>query len=131
MKGGTVAHKVLLIDDEPDFVEVIRGFLQDRGYEVAVACDGEDGLRQYDAASPDLVLLDLKMPKKDGYEFLKEIRANRKWVPVVIMSALSEPKNIFKGYEFEADYYLTKPINLESLSRVVLIMISLIPLRKR
>ena len=126
-----MAHKILIIDDEPEFVDVIAGFLRDRGYEVVAAGDGEDALRQFDATSPDLVLLDLKMPGKDGYEFLKEIRTRRTWVPVVIVSALSEPKDIFKGYEFEADYYLTKPVNLENLSRAVMVMISLIPLRKR
>ena len=88
-------------------------------------------MNKFNAESPDLVLLDLKMPKKDGYEFLKHIRENKEWVPVIIISALSEPKDVFKGYEYEADYYLTKPIDLENLLRAIQIMLSLIPLRKK
>ena len=126
-----MSNKILIIDDEPEFRETIRGFLRERGYNIITAGDGEEGLKRIQEDSPDLVLLDLKMPKKDGYGLLKNIRENREWVPVIIISALAEPKDIFKGYDFEADYYLTKPLNLENLLRAIQIMLSLIPLRKK
>jgi DNA-binding response OmpR family regulator len=124
-------NKILVIDDEPDFLSTIKDFLTQRGYSVVTARNGEEGLEVLGAESPALILLDLKMPKKDGYEFLKHIRDSKGWIPVIIISALTNPKDIFKGYEFEADYYLTKPVNLEGLLKAIQIMLSLIPLRKK
>jgi DNA-binding response OmpR family regulator len=125
-----MAHKILLIDDEQGFLDTLKNFLEERGYATLTACDGDEGLKKFLAESPDLVLLDLKMPKKDGYEFLRSVRAQKRWVPVIVVSALAEPKDIFKGYKYEADYYLTKPLNLESLSMGIQVMLSLVPLRK-
>jgi len=123
--------KILVIDDEKDAIDLISNFLTPRGYDVVTAWDGEEGLRQFDKENPDLILCDIKMPKKDGFQFLKELRTSRRWAPVIIITALTEPVNILKGYNFEADYYLTKPINLDELLKAVKIMISLIPLRKK
>ena len=124
-------QKLLVIDDESEAVEMLRGFFTDRGYSVATAFDGDDGLGKFDAENPDVVICDIKMPKKDGFQFLKELRLSRKWAPVIIVSALNEPQNILKGYSLEADYYITKPINLEDALKAVKIMCSLIPLRKK
>ncbi len=126
-----MSSRILIVDDEAGLRETVKGFLEDRGYAVIAACDGDDGLNKFDAESPDLVLLDLKMPKKDGYELLKHIREDKRWVPVIIISALADPKDIFKGYEYEADYYLTKPVDLENLLNSVQIMLSLAPLRRK
>jgi two-component system alkaline phosphatase synthesis response regulator PhoP len=123
--------KLLIIDDEPDAVNMMKDFLAARGYQIAAAYDGEEGLRKFDSENPDLVICDIRMPKKDGFQFLQELRTSRKWVPVIIITALSEPVNILKGYDFEADYYITKPINLPEVLKAVQIMLSLIPLRKR
>jgi len=122
--------KILIIDDEPDAVDMMKDFLAARGYEILTSYDGEEGLIKLDSGKPDLVICDIKMPKKDGFQFLQEIRATRKWVPVIIITALTEPMNILKGYDFEADYYITKPINLPEVLKAVQIMLSLIPLRK-
>lgn len=124
-------QKILVIDDERDIVDMMSEFLLARGYEISKAYDGEEGIQKFDAEKPDLVICDIKMPRKDGFEFLKDIRSSRKWVPVIIISALSEPSNIMKGYDFEADYYITKPINLEDTLKAVQIMLSLAPLRKQ
>jgi DNA-binding response OmpR family regulator len=127
--GGTM-KKILVIDDEVEILGVLSEFLSARGYAVATAMDGEEGVRKFDSEKPDLVMCDIKMPKKDGFQFLKEIRQSRKWVPVIIISALTEPANILKGYDFQADYYLTKPLDLNEMLKSVEIMISLAPLRK-
>ncbi len=124
-------QKILIIDDEKEIVELFSDFFTSRGYGVSQAFDGEEGLKKFDFDNPDIVMCDLSMPRKDGFAFLKEIRsAARKWVPVIIVSAMSDPSNIMKGYEFEADYYLTKPVDLEKLSKTLQVMLSLAPLRK-
>jgi DNA-binding response OmpR family regulator len=124
-------QKVLIIDDEKEIVDMLSEFLTTRGYAVSKACDGEDGLKKFDSDNPDIVMCDIRMPKKDGFEFLEEMRSTRSWVPVIIVSALSEPASIMKGYAFEADYYITKPINLEETLKALQIMLSLAPLRKK
>lgn len=122
--------KILVIDDEKEALYMLKGYLEARGYDITTAMDGEEGIEKLDAEKPDLVLCDIKMPKKDGFQFLKEARSSRKWVPVIIITALTEPTNIFKGYDLEADYYITKPINLEETLKAIRIMLSLKPLRK-
>lgn len=124
-------QKILIIDDEKDIVDMLSEFLGQRGYKIYAAFDGEEGLKKFDSESPDIVMCDLKMPKKDGFEFLQEMRSTRRWVPIVIVSAMSDPSNIMKGYEFEADYYIPKPVNLEETLKTLQIMLSLAPLRKK
>lgn len=124
-------QKILVIDDEKDIVDMLSEFFTARGYAVSKAFDGEEGMQKFDSDEPDIVLCDIKMPKKDGFAFLEEIRSSRKWVPIIIVSAISEPVNIMKGYAFEADYYITKPINLEEALKTLQIMLSLAPLRKK
>jgi DNA-binding response OmpR family regulator len=124
-------EKILLIDDEVDAIGFLKDFLSSRGYSIATAFNGDEGLKKFDAELPDVIICDIKMPQKDGFQFLKELRIGRKWVPVIILSALSDPRNILKGYDLEADYYLTKPIDLEATLKAIQIMLSLIPLRKK
>lgn len=123
-------QRILIIDDERDIVEMFADFFSARGYLVSKAFNGEEGIERFDSDNPDIVMCDIRMPKKDGFEFLKEIRSAKRWVPVIIVSAVSEPSNIMKGYDFEADYYVTKPVDLEKLSKTLQVMLSLAPLRK-
>ena len=123
--------KILLVDDEKEAVDMLYNFLVPRGYHVITAFDADEGLRKFDEEQPDIVLCDLKMPKKDGFEFIKELRATRKWVPIIIISGLIEPSNILKGYSFKADYFITKPVDLAHTLKATRIMLSLVPLRKR
>ena len=122
-------QKILLIDDEPDAIEMMREYLSAHGYSVSSALDGEDGFAKFEFESPEVVVCDIRMPKKDGFQFLQELREKKKWVPVIIVSALTDPANVLKGYGLEADYYINKPINLEDLHRAIRIMSSLIPMR--
>lgn len=124
-------QRILIIDDEKEIAETLSEFFTARGYAVSTAGDGEEGVKRFDSDDPDIVMCDIRMPKKDGFAFLEEIRSSRKWVPVIIVSAISEPANIMKGYAFEADYYITKPINLEEALKALQIMLSLAPLRKK
>lgn len=122
--------KILIIDDEPAILTTLSEFFSARGYSSATALDGEEGMKKYDTEKPDLVLCDIKMPKKDGFQFLKEVRSSKRWVPIIIISALTDPSSMLKGYDFKADYYLTKPLDLNETLKAVEIMLSLAPLRK-
>ena len=124
-------QRILIIDDEKETVEMLAEFFSARGYAISRAYDGQEGIQKFDSDNPDIIMCDIKMPRKDGFEFLKEIRSSKKWVPVIIISALTEPVNIMKGYDYEADYYIAKPINLEDALKAILIMLSLAPLRKK
>lgn len=124
-------QKILIIDDEPEIVSVLSEFLSARGYAIATAGDGEEGVVKFDSENPDMVMCDIKMPRKDGFQFLKEVRSSKRWVPVIIISALTDPHSMMKGYDFQADYYLTKPLDLMDTLKAVEIMLSLAPLRKQ
>jgi DNA-binding response OmpR family regulator len=123
--------KILVVDDEPDIVQVVSGRLTREGYAVATAFDGEEALTKFAAFDPDLVLLDLTMPKLNGFEVLKQIREKYKdrWRPVIIISAQTELDTLRKSYDMEADHYLAKPCSMDVILRGIETMRSLIPLR--
>jgi len=126
-----MAARILVVDDEPDVVEVVSCRLLKEGYEVIKAYDGQEALMRIKDSDPDVILLDLTMPKFNGFDVIKEVRTKytNKWMPIIIISAKSELETINKCYEFEADHYLTKPCSIEAILQAVVTMISLIPLR--
>jgi DNA-binding response OmpR family regulator len=112
--------KILVVDDDKNIVEAITiGFqLQWQGVEVISASDGEKGLDMFYEHNPDVVLLDVMMPQKDGYTVLKEIRRVSE-VPVLMLTARGEELDKVKGLELGADDYLTKPFShLELFARI-------------
>jgi DNA-binding response OmpR family regulator len=123
--------KILVVDDEKDIVDPVSARLKREGYEVVTAFDGEEALIKVKTEDPDLIILDLMMPKLNGMEVLKQLRENSagKWRPVIMVSANAELEAIKKCYNMEADLYLTKPCTMEHLVRGVRTMISFIPLR--
>lgn len=128
-----MAKRLLIVDDEKETVETLKSILLKNGYEVSVAFDGQEALVKIKEDDPDVILLDLVMPKLNGYEVLKEIREkyNDKWRPVIIISAKTELESVQKCYNFQADHYLTKPCSTDNILRAIETMISLIPLRKK
>jgi DNA-binding response OmpR family regulator len=126
-----MAYKILLVDDDKDIVETLSSRLVKEDYNVVAAYDGEEALLKVKEEDPDVVLLDLNLPKLNGFDVLKEIRQkyNDKWRPVIIISAQNELETIKQSYNLEADHYLTKPCTLENVLRGIRTMISLIPLR--
>lgn len=128
-----MAYKLLIVDDDKDVVETIRERLLREGYEVTVAFDGEEALLKVKETNPDVILLDLMLPKLNGFEVLKEIKQNYKdkWIPVIIISAKRELESVKACYDLEADHYLAKPCSMENILRGIRIMISLIPLRRK
>lgn len=128
-----MAHKILVVDDDSDVMEfLVKGLLRN-GYEVVSACDGEEALAKVKTDDPDVILLDLVMPRLNGVEVLKEVKQKYKdkWRPVIIISAKTELDSFKQCYGLEADHYLTKPCNMENILRGIETMISLIPLRKQ
>lgn len=126
-----MAYKLLVVDDDKEIVETLSARLIKEGYEVTVAFDGEDALVKVKQDDPDIILLDLILPKLNGFEVLKQIREkhNEKWRPVIIISAQNELDAIRKSYNLEADHYLSKPCTMETVLRGIRTMISLIPIR--
>lgn len=112
--------KILIVDDDPDIVESVRlGFgLQWREVELLSASIGEEGLRLVEEARPDLVLLDVGLPRRDGYDILRELRGFSD-VPVIMLTARDEPIDTVRGLEAGADDYVGKPFDhLELTARV-------------
>jgi DNA-binding response OmpR family regulator len=126
-----MAHKLLVVDDEKDVIEFLEKRLKHEGYDVVTAFDGEEALTRVKEDNPDLILLDLMLPKKNGFEVLKEVRENfkDKWRPIIIVSAKTELDSVKTCYGLEADHYLTKPCTIENILRGIRTMISLIPMR--
>jgi len=127
-----MAYKLLVVDDDRDIVEMLQKKLSAEGYDIVIAFDGEEALSKIKERDPDIILLDLVMPKMNGFEVLKEIRQkhNDRWRPVIIVSAKLELDTIRACYDLEADHYLTKPCSMENILRGINTMVSLIPLRQ-
>jgi two-component system response regulator ResD len=103
-------QRVLVVDDEPMVRDVLARYLQREGFEVALAEDGEEALEQFESNSPDIILLDLMLPRIDGIEVFRRIRAKRS-TPVIMLTAKGEEADRIVGLELGADDYVTKPFS--------------------
>jgi len=105
--------KILVCDDERHIVRLIQVNLERQGYQVVTAFDGKEGLEKVRAEKPDLCVLDVMMPYMDGFEVLKSIRRDPETenLPVIMLTAKAQDKDVFEGYHYGADMYLTKPFN--------------------
>lgn len=109
---------ILIIEDERDIAEILEAFLRQRGFSTEWARDGEEALRLFRSAAPDLVLLDLLIPRIDGLEVIRTIRRESQ-TPVIMLSARSEEIDKVVGLELGADDYITKPFRpLEVVARI-------------
>ena len=109
--------RVLIVDDEPDFVELLREFLTAKGYEVAAAYDGEEALRKVKEDRPHLVLLDVRMPKMNGLEVLRQLREIDHEVGVIMVTAVDEEETGRQALKLGAFDYIIKPLDLKYLER--------------
>jgi len=114
--------KILLVDDDTDFVEATKTILESKPYEVIVAYEGDEGLRKAREEKPDLVLLDIIMPVTDGFtaaeQFKKDPQLSK--IPVIILTSYAEMKGqtsipVSRGYQLEAEDYVSKPISPQEL----------------
>ncbi len=125
--------KILIADDEKDVLDIMEKKIAAAGYIVVTAADGKEAWEKIQSETPDVILLDLTMPKMDGFTVLKNLRekpSSAKWQPVIIVSAHGEIENMTKGFSLEADHYITKPCDMDVVLRGIRLMVSLIPQRK-
>ena len=113
--------KVLIADDEENIVTALEFLLQRRGYETRVAKNGDDALSEVERFAPDLVLLDVMMPRKSGYEVCQRVRARPEWrhIKIIMLSAKGRDVEVSKGVSLGADLYITKPFsNTELVAKI-------------
>jgi DNA-binding response OmpR family regulator len=109
--------KVLIADDEPNIVTSLQFLMERNGYSVRIARDGDEALRQVAEFLPDLVLLDVMMPAKNGYEVCQKIRENDAWsaIKVVMLTAKGRDTEVSKGLALGAEAYVSKPFSTKEL----------------
>ena len=108
---------ILIVDDNPENLDIFRTRLARHGYEILTAADGEEALATARATQPDLILLDIMMPKLDGIEVCRRLKADRSlpFMPIIMVTARADSKDIVAGLEAGADEYLTKPVDQGAL----------------
>jgi two-component system alkaline phosphatase synthesis response regulator PhoP len=114
-------HTILVVDDDPAVSRLVEINLTQVGYQVQTAADGEEALACVAAAKPDLVILDVMMPRLDGFEALKRLRADPSSaeIPVIMLTARAQDEDVFEGYGRGAQWYLTKPFAPNELRAAV------------
>ena len=112
-----MTKKILIVDDEPNIVTALEFLLQRSGYEVVLAQDGEAALQQVERHLPDLVLLDVMLSLKSGYEVCQRMRERADWqhIKIIMLSAKGREAEISKGLSLGADFYVTKPFSTKDL----------------
>ena len=105
--------KIMAVDDERHIVRLIQVNLERAGYQVVTAFDGPEALKKADSETPDLIVLDVMMPKMDGFEVLKRLQANpeTREIPVIMLTAKAQDADVFRGWSSGVSAYLTKPFN--------------------
>ncbi len=124
---------VLIADDTPVNVKIIQKFLEPKGFKIVCATNGQEAIDKFIETSPDIVLMDVMMPIKDGYEATKEIKAlsGEKWVPLIFLSAKSTIEDQIYGIEIGGDDYLTKPVDLSMLGVKVTAMLRIVKMQRQ
>jgi DNA-binding response OmpR family regulator len=112
-----MTKKILIVDDEPNIVTALEFLLQRNGYEVLIARNGEAALKLVETQQPDLVLLDVMMPLKSGYEVCQRMRERAEWrhIKIIMLTAKGRDVEMSKGLSIGADLYITKPFSTQEL----------------
>jgi DNA-binding response OmpR family regulator len=112
-----MTKKILIVDDEPNIVISLEFLMKKEGFDVAVACDGDEALSKVASFAPDLILLDVMMPKKSGFEVCEALRADpaHAALQIVMLTAKGRDTEVAKGLAIGADAYVTKPFSTKDL----------------
>lgn len=112
-----MSHRILIVDDEPNIVVSLEYLMKKEGFQIAVATDGESAMRLAAEFAPDLVLLDVMMPKKSGFEVCEALRANPALaaMKIIMLTAKGRETEVAKGLALGADAYVTKPFSTKEL----------------
>jgi DNA-binding response OmpR family regulator len=116
MKTTDTTFKMLIVEDDPDVGMGLQDFFELKGYDVSLATDGEQALDRMQQQSYDIVLLDVMMPKKNGYDVLAESQEMGITTPVLMLTAKGDQEDILRGFGLGANDYVTKPFNAEELA---------------
>jgi CheY-like chemotaxis protein len=119
VKGSAMA-RILVVEDDPNIRNLLVHFLQSRGYEVAAAADGLEGLKKVEEARPDLLVTDVMMPKMNGYQLVNALVNERQDLPtpkIVILTSRTDPADVKRGLNVGADAYIVKPFDLEDVAK--------------
>jgi two-component system, OmpR family, alkaline phosphatase synthesis response regulator PhoP len=123
---------ILVVDDEPDFVSIVQNNLEKAGFNVQVAYDGVEGLEKVRQSPPDLIVLDVMMPEKDGYQVCTELKKDKKYadIPILMLTAVADHVSStryshYNGMAMEADDYLPKPATAEEITKSVKSLLNL------
>lgn len=113
-----MSYRILIAEDDNDIVEILRLYLENEGFELVISRDGEEALNKFESTSIDMALIDIMMPKLNGYELIKKMRDVSN-IPIIVMSAKNMDSDKILGLTLGADDYLTKPFNpLEVVARI-------------
>lgn len=110
--------KILIVEDEEDIQELLKFFLEDNDYQTVIASDGIEAIDTFHRFQPDMILLDIMIPKIDGYAVCELIRKESK-IPIIMITALSDETNQLKGFDLLIDDYVTKPFSMPILLRKI------------
>ena len=108
-------NNILLVEDDQNFGDVLKSYLEMNDYDVTLATDGQMGLESYKKGKFDLCIFDVMMPRKDGFTLAKEIREKDEEMPIIFLTAKTMKDDVVKGFKIGADDYITKPFNSEEL----------------
>ncbi|HBG48651.1 MAG TPA: two-component system response regulator [Cyanobacteria bacterium UBA9971] len=109
--------KILIVDDEPDIVETLKFLIESEGFESIIAMDGEEALRKAKEENPDIMILDVMLPKINGYKVCRLLKFDNKYkhIPILMVTARSQEEDKVIGEETGADEYITKPFDINEL----------------
>ncbi len=107
--------RILLVEDDRNFGDVLRSYLEMHNFDVDLAVDGIDGFEHFRRAEYDLCILDVMMPRKDGFTLAKDIRSKNSDIPIIFLTAKTLKEDVVEGFKIGADDYVTKPFNSEEL----------------
>lgn len=109
--------KILIVDDEPDIVETLKFLIESEGFESIIAMDGEEALKKAKEENPDVIILDVMLPKINGYKVCRLLKFDNKYkhIPVLMVTARSQEEDKVIGEETGADEYITKPFDINEI----------------
>lgn len=107
--------KILVVEDDPNLGQILTEYLAIKGFETTLSQDGEEGLEAFNNYAFDLCILDIMMPKKDGFTLAQDIRSKDKQIPIIFLTAKSMKEDTIRGLKIGADDYMTKPFSMEEL----------------
>ena len=110
-----MSNRILLVEDDQSFGAVLKDYLTINNFEVTLATDGEQGLKEFTEGEFDICIFDVMMPKKDGFSLAEDVKRIDKNAPIIFLTARNMREDILKGYQLGADDYITKPFDTELL----------------